>query len=61
MIPVKNISFTQGFDLPAFAQMPTSGKMVSASMSSEILGQDREFAVYRPKIYESNPDKSIGE
>lgn len=40
------------------AQMPAVGKMEYASMPSEILGQDREFAVYLPKNYANNPDKN---
>ncbi len=41
----------------AFAQMPARGKIEYTSMPSEILGVDREFAIYFPKSYETNPEK----
>lgn len=43
--------------LQSYAQMPAIGKIVYASMPSEILGKDREFAIFLPKSYENSPDK----
>lgn len=40
-----------------YAQAQSSGKIEFSSMPSEILGVDREFAVYLPKSYRNNPDK----
>jgi enterochelin esterase-like enzyme len=41
----------------AFAQMPAMGKVEYKTMPSKILNQDREYAVYLPKSYSTNPDK----
>ena len=41
----------------AFAQMPANGKVEYKTMPSKILNQDREYAVYLPKSYSTNPDK----
>jgi len=41
----------------AFAQMPAMGKVEYKTMPSKILSQDREYAVYLPKSYSTNPDK----
>ncbi|EAZ83200.1 alpha/beta hydrolase [Algoriphagus machipongonensis] len=40
-----------------YAQAQSAGKIEFSSMPSEILGVDREFAVYLPKSYQNNPDK----
>jgi enterochelin esterase-like enzyme len=40
-----------------FAQMPAMGKVEYKTMPSKILSQDREYAVYLPKSYSTNPDK----
>jgi len=40
-----------------FAQMPPMGKVEYKTMPSKILNQDREYAVYLPKSYSTNPDK----
>lgn len=41
----------------AFAQMPPMGKVEYKTMPSKILNQDREYAIYLPKSYSTNPDK----
>lgn len=41
----------------AFAQWPTMGKVEYKTMSSKILNQEREYAIYLPKSYNTNPDK----
>ena len=41
----------------AFAQMPAMGKVEYKTMPSKILSQDREYAIYLPKSYSTNPDK----
>lgn len=40
-----------------FAQFPPSGKIEYKTMPSKILNQDREYAVYLPKSYNTNPDQ----
>jgi len=45
------------FVLVAVAQMPAMGKVEYKTMPSKILNQDREYAVYLPKSYSTNPDK----
>ncbi|MEN2283739.1 alpha/beta hydrolase family protein [Algoriphagus sp. SE2] len=39
--------------IQVFAQMPASGRIEYSSMPSEILGVEREFAVYLPKSYDT--------
>ncbi|WP_373398185.1 alpha/beta hydrolase-fold protein [Algoriphagus halophilus] len=46
------------YTVQSFAQMPAMGKVEYASMPSEILGKDREFAIYLPKSYSTDPDKA---
>lgn len=41
----------------AFAQMSAMGKVEYKTMPSKILNQDREYAIYLPKSYTTNPDK----
>jgi len=45
------------FVFVAVAQMPVMGKVEYKTMPSKILNQDREYAVYLPKSYSTNPDK----
>ncbi len=40
------------------AQWPAMGKIEYKTMPSKILNQEREYAIYLPKSYASNPDKS---
>ncbi len=41
-----------------FAQFPSFGKIEYKTSTSEILGEEREYAIYLPKDYEKNTDKS---
>jgi len=45
------------FVFAAFAQWPAMGKVEYKTMPSKILNQDREYAIYLPKSYATNPDK----
>lgn len=45
------------FVCASFAQMPATGKVEYKTMPSKILNQDREYAIYLPKTYATNPDK----
>jgi len=45
------------FVIAAVAQMPAMGKVEYKTMPSKILNQDREYAVYLPKSYSTNPEK----
>lgn len=45
------------FVFAAVAQMPAMGKIEYKTMPSKILNQDREYAIYLPKSYSTNPDK----
>lgn len=40
-----------------FAQMSAAGKIEYSASPSEILGVEREFAIYLPKSYSTNPTK----
>lgn len=42
----------------AIAQFPQSGKVEYKSMPSKILNENREYAVYLPKSYNTNTDKT---
>lgn len=44
--------------LTGFAQMPGWGKVEYKTMPSQILGVDREYAIYLPPNYETNTDRS---
>jgi enterochelin esterase-like enzyme len=46
-----------GLALGAYAQMPVVGKVEYKTMPSKILNQEREYAVYLPKSYTTDPDK----
>ncbi len=46
-----------GLALGAYAQMPAVGKVEYKTMPSKILNQEREYAVYLPKSYTTDPDK----
>lgn len=41
----------------ALAQLPLIGKVEYKSMPSKILNQEREYSIYLPKSYSTNPDK----
>jgi len=45
------------FVFAAAAQMPAMGKIEYKTMPSKILKLDREYAIYLPKSYSTNPDK----
>ncbi len=45
------------FVFAAVAQWPAMGKIEYKTMPSKILNQDREYAIYLPKSYSTNPDK----
>jgi len=44
--------------ITAFAQMPPMGKFEFRTMPSRILKEDREYAVYLPKSYSTDPSRT---
>lgn len=49
--------FISLYTTQGFAQMPPMGKIEYSNMPSEILGKDREFAIYLPKSYATHPER----
>lgn len=46
------------FYIVSFGQWPGMGKVEYKTMPSKLLNQDREYAVYLPKSYDSSPDRT---
>ena len=45
------------FGMASSAQWPATGKVEYKTMPSKILNEDREYSVYLPKSYSTNPEK----
>ncbi|HPE58380.1 MAG TPA: alpha/beta hydrolase-fold protein [Bacteroidales bacterium] len=45
------------FGMASSAQWPATGKVEYKKMPSKILNEDREYSVYLPKSYSTNPEK----
>ncbi|WP_296701355.1 alpha/beta hydrolase-fold protein [Algoriphagus sp.] len=57
MKKITSLLFLYFLAIQAFAQMPAVGRIEYSSSPSEILGVEREFAIFLPKSYNNNPTK----